>query len=183
MLRCPPCLVIIIKGWLTYTTFEGTKISAIVISYFVNMHTHILLPVLGSIIWASQIFGHVIPRSVENMNGDYLISNPNLQSTNTFSTRFSDRPDVEYFDLYTPEISTRYDRYSNINFRLRRPTGVSSSDMPRFSGPWWTPYRWMPTSSIDLRTKQWQLWDMKQIRQLSTKFWHICKLKLVRGHT
>ena len=37
----------------------------------------------------------------------------------------------------------------------------------------------MPTSSIDLRTKQWQLWDMKQIRQLSTKFWHVCKLKLV----
>ena len=94
--------------------FESAGISAIVISYFVNMHTHILLPVLGSIIWAGQIFGHVVPRSVENMNGDYLISNPNLQSDNTFSTRFSDRPDVEYFDLYTPEISTRYDRYSKL---------------------------------------------------------------------
>ena len=116
MRRCPPCLVIFIKGWLTYTTFEGTKISAIVTSYFINMHTHILLLVLGLIIWASQIFGHAVPRRVENMNGDYLISNPNLQSINTFSTRFSDRPDVEYFDLYTPEISTRYDRYRKLTF-------------------------------------------------------------------
>ena len=74
------------------------------------MHRYILLPVLGSIFWPGPILGHVVPRSGENMNGDYLISNPNLQSANSFSTRFSDRPDVEYFDLYTPEISTRYDK-------------------------------------------------------------------------
>ena len=68
------------------------------------MHKHIFLSIL---IMATHILGHVVPRSGDNMNGDYLISNPNLQSVNTFSTRFSDRHNVEYFDVYTPEISTR----------------------------------------------------------------------------
>ena len=52
------------------------------------MHKHIFLSIL---IMATHILGHVVPRSGDNMNGDYLISNPNLESANTFSTRFSDR--------------------------------------------------------------------------------------------
>ena len=68
------------------------------------MLRHILL----TIIRASLILGHVVPRSVENMNGEYLIANPNQQSAKTFSTRYSDRSNVEYFDVYSPEISTRF---------------------------------------------------------------------------
>ena len=101
------------------------------------MHRHILLPAFGSIIWANHILGHVVPSSGENMNGAYLISNPNLQSANTFSTRFSDRPNVEYFDVYTPEISTRYIIsyvIKNYNLSLAKHT-YFSSDTVKFSGP------------------------------------------------
>ena len=42
-----------------------------------------------------------------NMNGEYLISNPNHASGQTYSTLYSDRPNVEYFDAYSPPISTR----------------------------------------------------------------------------
>ena len=34
-------------------------------------------------------------KNAENMNGEYLISNPNHASGNTYSTLYSDRPNVE----------------------------------------------------------------------------------------
>ena len=45
-----------------------------------------------------------------NMNGDvYGISNPNLFSKNSFSTVYSEiNPDYEYFDVYSPPITSRY---------------------------------------------------------------------------
>ena len=43
----------------------------------------------------------------QNMNGDYLIGNPNHDSPNKFSTSYSTYPNVEYFDAYSPPISTR----------------------------------------------------------------------------
>lgn len=46
-------------------------------------------------------------QSKENMNGDYLISNPNPASGKPFNTRYFERPDIEYFDAYSPPISTR----------------------------------------------------------------------------
>ena len=46
-------------------------------------------------------------KNVENMNGEYLISNPNHASGKTYSTLYSDRPNVEYFDAYSPPIATR----------------------------------------------------------------------------
>ena len=45
---------------------------------------------------------------VENMNGEYLISNPNSAEGKSFSTLYSTYPDVEYFDVYSPPISTKY---------------------------------------------------------------------------
>ena len=44
---------------------------------------------------------------VENMNGEYLIANPNDNGDNRFSTQYSKYPNVEFFDVYTPPISTR----------------------------------------------------------------------------
>ena len=44
----------------------------------------------------------------QNMNGEYLISNPNQASEKQFSTLYSDRSNVEFFDVYSQEISTRY---------------------------------------------------------------------------
>ena len=46
-------------------------------------------------------------KNAENMNGEYLISNPNYASGKAYSTLYSDRPNVEYFDAYSPPISTR----------------------------------------------------------------------------
>ena len=46
---------------------------------------------------------------VENMNGEYLISNPNNAEGKSFSTLYSTYPDVEYFDVYSPPISTKYE--------------------------------------------------------------------------
>ena len=45
----------------------------------------------------------------ENMNGEYLISNPNHAEGKSFSTLYSTYPDVEYFDVYSPPISTKYE--------------------------------------------------------------------------
>ena len=45
----------------------------------------------------------------ENMNGEYLISNPNNEEGKSFSTLYSTYPDVEYFDVYSPPISTKYE--------------------------------------------------------------------------
>ena len=44
----------------------------------------------------------------QNMNGEYLISNPNQASEKQFSTLYSDRSNVEFFDVYSQEISTRF---------------------------------------------------------------------------
>ena len=43
----------------------------------------------------------------ENMNGEYLIANPNTNAENSFSTLYSKYPNIEHFEVYTPPISTR----------------------------------------------------------------------------
>ena len=47
----------------------------------------------------------------QNMNGEYLISNPNNNEGKSFSTLYSTYPNVEYFDVYSPPIATRYNQY------------------------------------------------------------------------
>ena len=71
-----------------------------------KMKELILLFGIGCLTWPSAL-GHAVPRNVENMNGLYLISNPNHATQNSYSTLYSDRPNVEYFDAYSPPISTR----------------------------------------------------------------------------
>ena len=67
------------------------------------MRQYLFLIVLGY-----GTLGARVPKNkLENMNGEYLISNPNHASGNTYSTLYSDRPNVEYFDAYSPPISTR----------------------------------------------------------------------------
>jgi len=39
-----------------------------------------------------------------NMNGDYLLANPNPASKTPYSMTFTD----EYFEVYSPPITTRY---------------------------------------------------------------------------
>ena len=45
----------------------------------------------------------------KNMNGLYNIANPNMNSKNKYNTLYSARGEqVEYFDVYSPPIQTRY---------------------------------------------------------------------------
>ena len=44
----------------------------------------------------------------QNMNGGYLIANnPNSNDGKIYSTMFSSRPNIKYFDVYSPPISTK----------------------------------------------------------------------------
>ena len=57
----------------------------------------------------SSVVGHFVPtKTNENMNGEYLISNPNPNAGKTYSTLYGSRPNIEYFDAYSPPISTKY---------------------------------------------------------------------------
>ena len=41
----------------------------------------------------------------ENMNGGYLIANnPNSNDGEIYSTMYSSRPNIKYFDIYSPPI-------------------------------------------------------------------------------
>ena len=73
------------------------------------MKSKFLLTLLALV--CQRTFGISFPKRTppaKNMNGEYLISNPNQASEKQFSTLYSDRPNVEYFDAYSQEISTRY---------------------------------------------------------------------------
>ena len=42
-----------------------------------------------------------------NMNGEYLIANPNIELTSKYSTNYGTK-NAEYFDVYSPPITTQY---------------------------------------------------------------------------
>ena len=46
--------------------------------------------------------------SLENMNGEYVISNADPSSAIKWSSLFSNYPDVEYFDVYSHPLSTKW---------------------------------------------------------------------------
>ena len=73
---------------------------------------NLFLLVLGFIYQSNVVVGHFVPQSTtktnENMNGEYLISNPNPNAGKTYSTLYGSRPNIEYFDVYSPPISTKY---------------------------------------------------------------------------
>jgi len=50
-------------------------------------------------------------KQLDNMNGLYAISNPNTGMEKAFSTSFDSYPDVEYFEVYSPPISTRCSKF------------------------------------------------------------------------
>ena len=43
----------------------------------------------------------------ENMNGEYLIANPNSNNGKKYSTLYPNWPNVKYFDVYSPPISSK----------------------------------------------------------------------------
>ena len=65
---------------------------------------------------------------IQNMNGLYEISNPNVDSTAQFSTDYSTK-DAEYFDVYTPPITSRY---GEVYWTLMKPSPIPADIVQRF---------------------------------------------------
>ena len=47
-------------------------------------------------------------KSVTNMNGEYLLSNANPSASGEWNSDYGKFENVEYFDVYSPPISTKY---------------------------------------------------------------------------
>ena len=61
-----------------------------------------ILPILFCLCCSSPV-----SKPVVNMNGDYVISNPDLQSGQQWSGDYNKFHDVEFFEVYTTPISTQ----------------------------------------------------------------------------
>ena len=101
---------------------------------------NLFLLVLGFIYQSNVVVGHFVPQSTtktnENMNGEYLISNPNPNAGKTYSTLYGSRPNIEYFDVYSPPISTKYVcTFRKYFFTKIKQKFSSTSDMVKSIGP------------------------------------------------
>ena len=47
-------------------------------------------------------------KPVTNMNGEYLLSNANPSASGEWNSDYGKFENVEYFDVYSPPISTKY---------------------------------------------------------------------------
>merc|ERR1719412_3310724 len=65
------------------------------------------------------------------MNGLYTISNPNTATTNEFNSDYNSFSDVEYFEVYSPPISTKY---SEVYWTMMDPVSLDKDLVARFQG-------------------------------------------------
>ena len=68
---------------------------------------------------------------IVNMNGDYLISNPDPSAPSGWSSSYSKFEDVEFFDVYTPPISTTY---GQVFWTMMDPVPLDPDLVARFKG-------------------------------------------------
>merc|ERR1711953_1139632 len=68
---------------------------------------------------------------IVNMNGDYLISNPDPIAPSSWSSSYSKFEDVEVFDVYSPPISTTY---GQVFWTMMDPVPLDSGLVARFKG-------------------------------------------------
>jgi len=68
---------------------------------------------------------------IVNMNGDYIISNPNPSTGAKWSGDYSKFEDVEYFDVYTPPISSKY---GDVFWTMMDPIPLDKDIVERFNG-------------------------------------------------
>jgi len=72
-----------------------------------------------------------VSKKVTNMNGLYTISNPNTATTNEFNSDYNSFSDVEYFEVYSPPISTKY---SEVYWTMMDPVALDKDLVARFQG-------------------------------------------------
>ena len=68
---------------------------------------------------------------IVNMNGDYLISNPDPLAPNPWSGDYSKFDDIEFFEVYSPPISTKY---SEVFWTMMDPVPLGPELVARFAG-------------------------------------------------
>ena len=66
----------------------------------------------------------------ENMNGEYIIANPDPNSEKPYSTDFMSK-DVEFFDIISPPIITSY---GEVNWQTLEDVYLPSELIQRFDG-------------------------------------------------
>merc|ERR1712180_157878 len=70
-------------------------------------------------------------RSIINMNGLYTISNPNTDTGVRWDSNYNLYKDVEYFEVYSPPISTKY---SEVYWTMMDPVPLDKDLVSRFQG-------------------------------------------------
>jgi len=89
-----------------------------------------LLLFLLLLLWQT-ISATPVTKKVTNMNGLYTISNPNSATTNEFNSDYNSFSDVEYFEVYSPPISTKY---SEVYWTMMDPVPIDKDLVARFQG-------------------------------------------------
>ena len=69
--------------------------------------------------------------SISNMNGEYTISNANPSSGINWSGDYNKFEGVEYFDAYSPAISTKY---GEVFWTMMDPVPLNKELVERFNG-------------------------------------------------
>merc|ERR1719167_222303 len=66
-----------------------------------------------------------------NMNGEYLLSNANPSASGKWNSDYGKFEDVEFFDVYSPPISTKY---SEVYWTMMDPVPLDEKLVERFAG-------------------------------------------------
>merc|ERR1719414_1300819 len=92
-----------------------------------------MIPLLFAILFtnpgASSPLGPSKP--VTNMNGEYLLSNANPSASGEWNSDYGKFENVEYFDVYSPPISTKY---SEVYWTMMDPVPLDKDLVSRFAG-------------------------------------------------
>jgi len=92
---------------------------------------HSLLSCSLLLLLLQNISATPVSKKVSNMNGLYTISNPNTAATNEFNSDYNSFSDVEYFEVYSPPISTKY---SEVYWTMMDPVPMDKDLVARFQG-------------------------------------------------
>merc|ERR1712025_223417 len=96
------------------------------------MGLHIVMRVVFLILLGIYAYQSIrLKKDALNMNGEYLISNPNTVSGIEWSSDYGKYENVEYMDVYSPPISSRY---GDVFWTMMDPVPLDEEFVKRFDG-------------------------------------------------
>merc|ERR1712025_1465784 len=96
------------------------------------MGLHIVMRVVFLILLGIYAYQSIrLKKDALNMNGEYLISNPNTVSGIEWSSDYRKYENVEYMDVYSPPISSRY---GDVFWTMMDPVPLDGEFVKRFDG-------------------------------------------------